>query len=37
MRWRTPADKVLDITFHADPGPRVDIGAVTVDGLKVHQ
>jgi translocation and assembly module TamA len=30
----TPADHVLDITFHADPGPRVDIGTVTVDGLK---
>ena len=31
----TPADKVLDITFHVDPGPRVDIGAIDVDGLKV--
>ncbi len=31
----TPDDKVLDITFHADPGPRVDLGAITVDGLKV--
>jgi translocation and assembly module TamA len=31
----TPADHVLDITFHADPGPRVDIGAITVNGLKV--
>ena len=30
-----PADHVLDITFHADPGPRVDIGAITVDGLRV--
>ena len=31
----TPADHVLDITFHADPGPRVDIGEITVNGLKV--
>ncbi len=31
----TPDDKVLDITFHADPGPRVDIGPISVDGLKV--
>ncbi len=31
----TPADHVLDVTFHAEPGPRVDIGAITVDGLKV--
>ena len=31
----TPADHVLDITFHADPGPRVDIGTITVNGLKV--
>ncbi len=31
----TPADQVLDVTFHAEPGPRVDIGAITVDGLKV--
>ena len=31
----TPADDVLDVTFHADPGPRVDIGPITVDGLRV--
>ncbi len=31
----TPADKVLDITYHVDPGPRVDLGAITVAGLKV--
>ncbi len=31
----TPADKVLDITFHVDPGPRVDIGAIDVNGLVV--
>ena len=31
----TPADHVLDITFHADPGPRVNIGAITVNGLDV--
>ncbi len=31
----TPADHVLDITFHVDPGPRVDIGAIDVEGLKV--
>ena len=31
----TPADHVLDITFHVNPGPRVDIGAIDVDGLKV--
>ena len=30
-----PADHVLDVTFHADPGPRVDIGAIAVAGLKV--
>ena len=30
----TPADRVLDITFHVDPGPRVDIGAISLDGLK---
>jgi translocation and assembly module TamA len=31
----TPADQVLDITYHVDAGPRVDIGAITVNGLKV--
>jgi translocation and assembly module TamA len=31
----TPADKVLDVTFHVEPGPRVNIGAIEVDGLKV--
>ena len=31
----TPADHVLDVTFHADPGPRVEIGAITVNGLAV--
>ena len=31
----TPDQQVLDITFHADPGPRVDIGAIDVTGLKV--
>ena len=31
----TPADHALDITLHADPGPRVDIGKITVDGLAV--
>ena len=30
----SPGDHVIDVTFHADPGPRVDIGAITVDGLK---
>ena len=30
----TPADHVLDVTFHTDPGPRVDIGAIDVTGLK---
>ena len=30
----TPAEHVIDVTFQADPGPRVDIGAITVDGLK---
>jgi translocation and assembly module TamA len=30
----TPAEKVLDVTYHVDAGPRVDIGAITVDGLK---
>ncbi len=30
----TPGDKVLDVTFHADAGPRVDIGAISVNGLK---
>ena len=31
----TPADHVLDIAFHVDAGPRVDIGAVSVAGLNV--
>jgi translocation and assembly module TamA len=31
----TPNDQVLDITFHVQPGPRVNIGAIAVDGLKV--
>ncbi len=31
----TPGEHVIDITFHADPGPRVDLGAITVNGLKV--
>ncbi len=31
----TPAEHVIDVTFHADPGPRVDIGQITVNGLKV--
>ena len=30
----TPGEQVIDVTFHADPGPRVDLGAITVDGLK---
>ena len=30
----TPADQVLDVTFHAEPGPRVDIGQISIDGLK---
>ena len=30
----TPADRVIDVTFHADPGPRVDIGRIEVNGLK---
>ena len=30
----TPADKVLDVTYKVDAGPRVDIGTITVDGLK---
>ena len=33
----TPAEHVIDVTFHADPGPRVDIGAIAVNGLKVTQ
>ncbi len=31
----TPAEHVIDVTFHAEPGPRVDIGAITVSGLRV--
>ncbi len=31
----TPADHVIDVTFHADAGPRVDIGPITITGLKV--
>ncbi len=31
----TPAEHVLDITFHANPGPRVDIGAISITGEKV--
>ena len=31
----TPADQVIDVTFHADAGPRVDIGPITITGLKV--
>ena len=31
----TPADQVIDVTFKADPGPRVDLGPIGVDGLKV--
>ena len=31
----TPAERVLDVTYHVEPGPRVDIGAITVTGLKV--
>ena len=30
----TPGEHVLDVTFHADPGPRVDVGAISVTGLK---
>ncbi len=30
----TPGEHVIDLTFHADPGPRVDLGVITVDGLK---
>ncbi len=29
----TPAAEVLDVTYHVDPGPRVDIGAISVSGL----
>ena len=31
----TPGDQVIDVTFHADPGPRVDIGPIAINGLKV--
>jgi translocation and assembly module TamA len=31
----TPGAQVLDVTYHVDPGPRVDIGAIVVNGLKV--
>jgi translocation and assembly module TamA len=31
----TPGDQVLDVTYHVDAGPRVDIGTITVNGLKV--
>ena len=31
----TPAERVIDVTLHADPGPRVAIGTITVDGLAV--
>ena len=31
----TPGEKVLDVTYHVDAGPRVDIGTITVNGLKV--
>jgi translocation and assembly module TamA len=32
-----PADHALDVTFHAAAGPRVNIGPITLEGLKtVH-
>jgi translocation and assembly module TamA len=31
----TPGDRVLDVAYTVDAGPRVDIGAITVNGLKV--
>jgi translocation and assembly module TamA len=31
----TPGERVLDVTYHVEPGPRVDIGAIHVAGLKV--
>ena len=30
----TPADKALDVAYTVDAGPRVDIGSITVNGLK---
>lgn len=30
----TPAERVLDVSYHVDPGPRVDIGAIVVAGLE---
>jgi translocation and assembly module TamA len=30
----TPGEHVLDVTYHVDAGPRVDIGTITVNGLK---
>ena len=30
----TPGERVLDVAFHVDAGPRVNIGAIAVEGLK---
>lgn len=30
-----PADQAIDVTFTADPGPRVDLGQITINGLAV--
>ena len=30
----TPGEQVLDVVFHVKQGPRVDIGVITVNGLK---
>ncbi len=32
---KTPGERVLDITYHAEAGPRVNIGAINVAGLRV--
>ncbi|MFL6602954.1 MAG: autotransporter assembly complex protein TamA [Steroidobacteraceae bacterium] len=34
VAYEDPPNRVLDVTFHAVPGPRVQIGAITIRGLK---
>jgi translocation and assembly module TamA len=38
VAYEVPADKVLNVTYHVDSGPRVNVGEIAIRGLKrVHE
>ncbi len=34
VAYEVPAERVLNLSFHVEPGPRVRIGAILLEGLK---